>query len=73
MIGFGFTPIKTQLGPLLNGMSIRHLCSRADHEFPGVDAFLDDIRRKHPRPALICIGFSFHHSRMLRCRCWRKP
>ena len=64
MIGLGFTPIKAQLGPLLNGIvNYDTYVPEPTMKFPGVDAFLKTYQEKAPAagvdppafPAAVCL------------------
>ena len=82
MIGLGFTPIKAQLGPLLNGIvNYDTYVPEPTMNFPGVNEFLKTYQEKAPAagvdlhrilPAAICLradagsGPGRHHGRQHR-------
>jgi branched-chain amino acid transport system substrate-binding protein len=58
MIGLGFTPIKAQLGPLLNGIvNYDTYVPEPTMQFPGVDAFLKTYQEKAPGAGVDLHGF----------------
>ena len=58
MIGLGFTPIKAQLGPLLNGIvNYETYVPEPTMKFPGVDAFLKTYQEKAPAAGVDLHGF----------------
>jgi branched-chain amino acid transport system substrate-binding protein len=58
MIGLGFTPIKSQLGPLLNGIvNYDTYVPEPTMQFPGVDAFLKRYQEKAPAAGVDLHGF----------------
>ena len=58
MIGLGFTPIKAQLGPLLNGIvNYDTYVPEPTMKFPGVDAFLKTYQEKAPAAGVDLHGF----------------
>jgi branched-chain amino acid transport system substrate-binding protein len=58
MIGLGFTPIKMQLGPLLNGIvNYETYVPEPTMKFPGVDEFLKAYQEKAPAAGVDLHGF----------------
>jgi branched-chain amino acid transport system substrate-binding protein len=58
MIGLGFTPIKAQLGPLLNGIvNYDTYVPEPTMKFPGVDAFLKTYQERAPSAGVDLHGF----------------
>jgi branched-chain amino acid transport system substrate-binding protein len=58
MIGLGFTPIKLQLGPLLNGIvNYETYVPEPTMKFPGVDEFLKAYQEKAPAAGVDLHGF----------------
>jgi branched-chain amino acid transport system substrate-binding protein len=58
MIGLGFTPIKAQLGPLLNGIvNYETYVPEPTMKFPGVDEFLKTYQEKAPAAGVDLHGF----------------
>ena len=58
MIGLGFTPIKAQLGPLLNGIvNYDTYVPEPTMKFPGVDAFLKTYQERAPAAGVDLHGF----------------
>ncbi len=58
MIGPGFTPIKAQLGPLLNGIvNYDTYVPEPTMQFPGVDAFLKTYQERAPAAGVDLHGF----------------
>jgi branched-chain amino acid transport system substrate-binding protein len=58
MIGPGFTPIKAQLGPLLNGIvNYETYVPEPTMKFPGVDEFLKTYQEKAPAAGVDLHGF----------------
>jgi branched-chain amino acid transport system substrate-binding protein len=58
MIGLGFTPIKAQLGPLLNGIvNYDTYVPEPTMKFPGVDEFLKTYQEKAPAAGVDLHGF----------------
>jgi branched-chain amino acid transport system substrate-binding protein len=58
MIGLGFTPIKQQLGPLLNGIvNYDTYVPEPTMKFPGIDEFLKAYQEKAPAAGVDLHGF----------------
>jgi branched-chain amino acid transport system substrate-binding protein len=58
MIGLQFTPIKTQFGPLLNGIVINeNYVPEPTMKFPGVDAFLKRYQERAPAAGVDPLGY----------------
>jgi branched-chain amino acid transport system substrate-binding protein len=58
MIGLGFTPIKLQLGPLLNGIvNYETYVPEPTMKFPGIDEFLKAYQEKAPAAGVDLHGF----------------
>jgi branched-chain amino acid transport system substrate-binding protein len=58
MIGLQFTPIKAQLGPLLDGIVVNeNYVPEPTMNFPGVDSFLKRYRERAPAAKVDPLGF----------------
>jgi branched-chain amino acid transport system substrate-binding protein len=58
MIGLQFTPIKAQLGPLLNGMVINeNYVPEPTMKFPGIEAFLKRYQERAPGAGVDPLGY----------------
>ena len=67
------TALKTQLGPLLNGIVVNENWLPAPTmQFPGVMDFLKRYQAKAPAKASIRSAISCRRGRMHGCSCWRR-
>jgi len=58
MIGLAFTPIKTQLGPLLNGIVAYDVyVPEPTMKFPGIEEFLKKYQEKAPAAGVDPLGY----------------
>ena len=75
MIGLLATPIKMQLGPLMNGIvnQCRASCRRPTFDFPGTQGVAGEVSGQGARPrASIRSATPSRRSAMRPARCWRR-